>query len=66
MYSLYFVKNVKFIKKQFDKNIGNETIFNAEESFLIEYFLYIVDKSLGSIESRFEQFKTYDFFWFFV
>ena len=46
-------------KKQFDESIGNETIFNAEESFRIEYFLYIVDKSLGSIESRFEQFKTY-------
>ncbi|XP_020270448.1 zinc finger MYM-type protein 1-like isoform X1 [Asparagus officinalis] len=60
VHPIFREKRKIYRKKQFDENIGNETIFNAEESFRIEYFLYIVDESLCSIESRFEQFKTYE------
>ena len=32
-----------------------ETTRFVEESFRIEYFLYIVDKTISSIKNRFEQ-----------
>ncbi|KAM3731731.1 hypothetical protein ACB098_11G004400 [Castanea mollissima] len=39
-------------KKQFDENVNNETTQSAEEYFRINYFLYIVDQAISSIESR--------------
>ena len=42
-------------KKQFDENVQNETTCFVEESFRIDYFLYIVDKTISSIENRFEK-----------
>ena len=47
-------------KKQFDENVHNETTLFAEKYFRIDYFLYIVDKAISSIENRFEQFQIYD------
>ena len=47
-------------KKQFDENVHNETTRSAKESFRIDYFLYIVDKTTSSIENRFEQFQIYE------
>ena len=47
-------------KKQFDENVYNETTCSAEESFRIDYFLYLVDKAISSIENRFEQFQIYE------
>ena len=41
------------------KNVYNETTWSAEESFKIDYFLYIVDKTISSIENRFEQFLVF-------
>ena len=32
----------------------------AEESFRVNYFLYIVDQALSSMKNRFEQFEEYD------
>ena len=43
-------------KPHFDKNISNEITHSREESFRIEYFLYILNQSINSIETRFEQF----------
>ena len=55
------MKNIKFIKKlHFDENISNEITHSPEESFHIEYFLYILDQSINSIETRFEQFLQYE------
>ena len=47
-------------KKQFDENVHNEITRSAEESFRIDYFLYIVNKAISSIENRFEQFQIYE------
>ena len=47
-------------KKQFDEIVNDEITQSAEESFRINYFLYIVDRAISSIESRFEQFQIYE------
>ena len=46
-------KHIIHRKKQFDENVHNETTRSAEKSFRIDYFLYIVDKAISSIENRF-------------
>ena len=54
-------------KKQFDENVNDETTQSTEEYFRINYFLYIVDQTISSIESSFEQFQMYEnIFWFFI
>ena len=53
-------------KKQFDENIENEDIKSPQELFRIDYFLYIVDKAITTLQNKFEQFKIYeDIFAFF-
>ncbi|XP_058222957.1 uncharacterized protein LOC131332676 [Rhododendron vialii] len=47
-------------KKQFDEDISEEVTQSVEESFRVNYFLYIVDKDLSSLKNRFEQFKVYE------
>ncbi|XP_059669131.1 uncharacterized protein LOC132314265 [Cornus florida] len=47
-------------KKQFDKSANEEMTQSAEESFKVNYFIYIVDQALSSLKSRFEQFQQYD------
>ena len=44
------------LQKNLNENENNETTRFAEESFRIDYFLYIyiVDKTISSIENRFE------------
>lgn len=41
-------------KKQFDKDVSEEVTQSVEESFRVNYFLYIVDKCLLSLKNRFE------------
>ena len=54
-------------KPHFDENISNEITHSLEESFCIEYFLYILDQSINSIETRFEHFLQYEtIFGFFI
>ena len=58
-------KQIIYRKKQFVENVHNETTWSVEESFRIDYFLYIVDRAIISIENRFEQFQIYEnIFWF--
>ncbi|XP_020240895.1 zinc finger MYM-type protein 1-like [Asparagus officinalis] len=47
-------------KKHFDENASKEMAMTAEESFRVNYFIYIVDQALSSLKSRFEQFQQYD------
>ena len=44
-------------KKHFDENVDHELTQSVEESFRIDYFLFIVDQAISSIEQRFEQFN---------
>ena len=53
-------KHIIHRKKQFDENVQNETTCFVEESLRIDYFLYIVDKAISSIENRCEQFQIYE------
>ena len=62
---VFHEKRIIHRKKKFDENVHYETTCSAEESFRIDYFLYIVDKAISSIENRFGQFQIYeDFFGF--
>ncbi|KAK9053582.1 hypothetical protein SSX86_024656 [Deinandra increscens subsp. villosa] len=48
-------------KKQFDDtSTEQEVLFSPEENFKVNYFLYIVDQALASIERRFEQYQQYE------
>jgi hypothetical protein len=46
--------------KQFNEIANDETRQSTEESVRIDYFLYIVDQAISSIQSRFEQFQMYE------
>ena len=48
------------LMKQLDENVDNEIVKSLRESFRIDYFLYIVDKTITTLQSRFEQFKIYE------
>ncbi|XP_020258942.1 zinc finger MYM-type protein 1-like [Asparagus officinalis] len=58
--SVFQVKRQIRRKKQFDENVNEETTQSAEESFRINYFLYIVDQAIGSLKKMFEQYKAYE------
>ncbi|KAL3024989.1 hypothetical protein AAZX31_04G154600 [Glycine max] len=47
-------------KKHFDDIVSDEITHSTEDSFGVDYFLYILDQSISSIESRFEQFLEYE------
>ncbi|VFQ99999.1 unnamed protein product [Cuscuta campestris] len=48
-------------KKRVDESSSsNEVSFDSEENFRINYFLFIVDKGITSLETRFEQFKEFE------
>ncbi|XP_022889113.1 zinc finger MYM-type protein 1-like [Olea europaea var. sylvestris] len=47
-------------KKQFDEISCEEMTETVEESFRVNYFLYVVDQALSSLQNRFEQFQEYD------
>ena len=47
-------------KKQFDENVDNEITKSLEESFRVDYFLYIVDQAIFLLQNRFEQFEAYE------
>ena len=52
----FYEKRIVHRKKHFDENINDEITHSAEESFRVDYFLYIIDQTLSSLELRFEQF----------
>jgi len=39
---------------------------SPQESFRIDYFLYIVDKAIITLQNRFEQFKIYEYIFYFL
>nr|GEX46472.1 zinc finger MYM-type protein 1 [Tanacetum cinerariifolium] len=58
---LFIQKHVIRRKRQFDKAFTEEdVILSAEESFKVNYFLYIVDQTIASLTTRFEQYQEYE------
>ncbi|KAH9715582.1 Ac-like transposase [Citrus sinensis] len=47
-------------KNKFGENNNEEKILSPEDSFRIDYFVYIVDQAISSITNRFEQFQFYE------
>ena len=46
-------KRIIYRKKQFDENTSEEITHSAEESYRVDYFLYIVDQAISSLNSIF-------------
>ncbi|GKB16589.1 zinc finger MYM-type protein 1-like protein [Tanacetum coccineum] len=58
---LFIQKCVIHRKRQFDEAFAEEdVILSAEESFKVNYFLYIVDQAIASLTTRFEQYQEYE------
>ena len=57
---VFVEKRIVCRKKQFDEDVSEEVNQSAEESFRVNYFLYVVDQALSSMKSRFEQFEEYE------
>ena len=53
-------KRIIYRKKQFDENASEEITHSAEKSYRVDYFLYIVDQAISSLNSRFELFQKYE------
>lgn len=51
-------------KRQFDEIVSESSKptheESAQESFRVQYFLYIVDQAIGSLKRRFEQYQQYE------
>ncbi|XP_052627080.1 uncharacterized protein LOC128133613 [Lactuca sativa] len=45
--------------RRYDENVANETIKTLVQLFKTDYFLYVVDKVITSLKSRFEQFNEF-------
>ncbi|KAL5582202.1 hypothetical protein UlMin_014644 [Ulmus minor] len=59
-YAMISAKEIANEMEQFDENVGDDTIQSVEESFRIDYFIYMVDQVICSFKSRFEQFEQYE------
>ncbi|KAG5122538.1 hypothetical protein JHK84_040878 [Glycine max] len=47
-------------KKHFDDIVSDEIAYSIEDSFHVDYFLYVLDQFISSIESRFKQFLEHE------
>ncbi|XP_058779656.1 uncharacterized protein LOC131653487 [Vicia villosa] len=48
-------------KRQFDESLNTpQTELSEEESFRVDYFLYLVDQAIVSLNKRFEQYQQYE------
>ncbi|XP_058776178.1 uncharacterized protein LOC131650489 [Vicia villosa] len=48
-------------KRQFDENLNTPAVeLSEEESFKVNYFLYLVDQVVVSLNKRFEQYQEYE------
>ncbi|XP_071712425.1 uncharacterized protein [Rutidosis leptorrhynchoides] len=55
------IKEINSLKKRFDESSSSQEVsFTPEEAFRVNYFLYIVDKTILSLETRFYPFTTYE------
>ncbi|KAL7102343.1 hypothetical protein ACP275_08G114200 [Erythranthe tilingii] len=47
-------------KRQFDKNENEYTPQSAEETFRVEFFMFVMDQALTSVRQRFEDFQKFE------
>ncbi|KAK2423848.1 zinc finger MYM-type protein [Trifolium repens] len=48
-------------KRQFDENLNTPAVvLSEEESFTVNYFFYLVDQAIVSLNKRFEQYQQYE------
>ncbi|XP_074298535.1 uncharacterized protein LOC141629430 [Silene latifolia] len=47
-------------KKHFDENSDDSPPLSEEESFWVNYFLYLIDQAISSLKRRFEQYQEYE------
>ncbi|XP_073133860.1 uncharacterized protein [Henckelia pumila] len=47
-------------KRQFDEINSEEVTQSRKESFRVNYFLFIIDQALSSLQTRFEHFQKYE------
>ncbi|XP_062075845.1 uncharacterized protein LOC133779967 [Humulus lupulus] len=47
-------------KRQFEENLNTSVELSGEESFRVNYFLYLVDQAIVSLTKRFEQYQEYE------
>ncbi|XP_021997450.1 uncharacterized protein LOC110894534 [Helianthus annuus] len=60
-------RKIKRKKRKDETSSSEEIAFTVEENFRVNFFLYIVDQAIASLEKSFEQFKWYEgLFGFFV
>ncbi|XP_076920463.1 uncharacterized protein LOC143581591 [Bidens hawaiensis] len=58
---IFAQKRVIKRKKQSDEySSSQEASFTPQENFRVNYFLYIIDQAITSLETRFDQFKNYE------
>ncbi|XP_022008219.1 zinc finger MYM-type protein 1-like [Helianthus annuus] len=53
-------RKIKRKKRKDETSSSEEVAFTIEENFRVNFFLYIVDQAIASLEKRFEQFKWYE------
>ncbi|XP_022003733.1 zinc finger MYM-type protein 1-like [Helianthus annuus] len=53
-------RKIKRKKRKDETSSSEEVAFTVEENFRVNFFLYIVDQAIASLEKRFEQFKWYE------
>ncbi|XP_042374434.1 zinc finger MYM-type protein 1-like [Zingiber officinale] len=47
-------------KKQFDESSSEDVMQSAEESFRVNYFIFLMDQAISSLKTRFKQFQKYE------
>ncbi|XP_045797781.1 zinc finger MYM-type protein 1-like [Trifolium pratense] len=60
-YEIFSQKRKIQRKRQFDENLSTASVeLSEEESFRVNYFLYLVDQAVVSLKTRFEQYQQYE------
>ncbi|KAK9755474.1 hypothetical protein RND81_01G027900 [Saponaria officinalis] len=47
-------------KRQFDENVDDSPSLSEEESFRVNYFLFLIDQAISSLKTRFEQYQEFE------
>ncbi|XP_050897880.1 uncharacterized protein LOC127104761 [Lathyrus oleraceus] len=56
-----FIRRIIKRKRKFDENLNIPSVeLSEEESFRVNYFLYLVDQAVVSLNKRFEQYQEYE------